>query len=119
MNLNDKAVTIERLTADLKSLQEELKSFGAESIKQELSNRDETIQTLKEKLEESYRDIELLSVDWDNLDALIKSKENSATVETLKSHFDESKGLKEKFNLYKQKRKADFTKINSSDGKRK
>ena len=56
--------------------------------------------SLKEKLEESYKDFELLSLDWDRVDTLLKAK-SGGELESLRSQAALATRLKEKMKALK------------------
>ncbi|KAJ3218623.1 hypothetical protein HK099_004994 [Clydaea vesicula] len=111
--LLEKTSENEILHEKVKLLKEELDSLGIDTIKKDLSERDEIISVLKEKLEGAYQDIELLSTDWDNLETLLNSQKNEANMETIKTNFAQVQKLKEKMQAYKLRRKEDLKKAST------
>lgn len=81
-SLVEKSSEITKLKQEIRSLKEEMRSFKVDSIREEISRKgvinvaniiDDAINVLQEKLSEAYKDIELLSLDWDKIDAILKT----------------------------------------------
>jgi hypothetical protein len=82
MALVEKASEITKIKQEVRSLKEELKSIRVDTIREEISQKgiplmtyaiDDSIFVLREKLDEAYKDIELLSLDWDNIDSMLQT----------------------------------------------
>ena len=74
------------------------------------------IAELRERLEESYKDFELLSLDWDKLDSLINSKGGTnLDLETIKLQLGNVKNLTEKLDAYKSKAQSDGVRLGKSE----
>ncbi|KAJ3204190.1 hypothetical protein HDU67_009732 [Dinochytrium kinnereticum] len=95
-----------RLTSDITNLKDELQLCNSDSIRKELIQRDEIIAGLRSKLEESYRDFEMLSLDWDRIDSLMKGK-SGMDIDALKSQALIAKKLQEKVDALRGRRSAD------------
>ena len=73
-SVTEKELGLERLKADLEVAQDRLKRSDIDAKNAALMEKDAVIRELKIKLEESYKDFELLSLDWDKLDLAVNSK---------------------------------------------
>jgi SMC interacting uncharacterized protein involved in chromosome segregation len=71
---------------------------------------DEIIANLRDQLEESYRDFELLSLDWDKIDTLVKAK-SGGEIDGLRSQASLANTLRDKIKALKDMHNADIDKI--------
>ncbi len=74
VSVSEKELTLDKLKADLETAQEQLAMTDLEAKNRIIVEKDAIILELREKLEESYRDFELLSLDWEKLDSLLHPK---------------------------------------------
>ncbi|KAJ3055080.1 hypothetical protein HK097_011570 [Rhizophlyctis rosea] len=111
----EKDTQIQRLLEDLETLKEEIRYFNIDAMKKLISEKDEKIQALNDKLQEAYHDFELLSIDWDQLDKSLKSQHNPE-VDNTRAHVAAVGKLKEKIDAYKSRHKDDLSKLRSVDG---
>lgn len=73
--LQDKELIIARLEKEMDGLQQDLVQSGADVVRKDRILKDAKIKELEQRLEQSHRDFELLSIDWDRLDKLVKSQD--------------------------------------------
>nr|KAJ3422939.1 hypothetical protein HK105_005441 [Polyrhizophydium stewartii] len=71
-----------RIREDLAACKRQLLDSTAEELKQELARKEATIQSLKDSLEQTNRDFELLSLDWDRLDRAVNRKPSERRLES-------------------------------------
>ncbi|KAJ3415066.1 hypothetical protein HDV05_005592 [Chytridiales sp. JEL 0842] len=101
---------IERLTEELVNLSEERQSFNADAFRRDIQERDELIVGLRDKLEEAYKDFELLSLDWDKIDSLVKSKAG-ADIDGLRSQASLANAMREKVKALKNMHRNDSERL--------
>ncbi|KAI9366012.1 hypothetical protein DFJ73DRAFT_955828 [Zopfochytrium polystomum] len=101
---------IDDLNEQVKTLKAERDRFNEDAMQKELTEKDELIVSLQEKLEESYKDFELLSLDWDRVDSLVKAK-SGGEVETLRSQAALAEKLQDKIKVMKENHAANTAKM--------
>ncbi|KAJ3022309.1 hypothetical protein HKX48_006496 [Thoreauomyces humboldtii] len=109
-----KDVVIEQLQADTANMRQELQSSHVGNYQKELVEKDELIQTLQSKLDESYRDFELLSMDWNKIDQAMQNK-SGVDLEALRSQIDGVHRSKDKLEAYKARHRKTLNKIKAAD----
>ncbi|KAI9202124.1 uncharacterized protein BJ171DRAFT_515759 [Polychytrium aggregatum] len=72
--LVEKESLIDQLKLEIRQLREELADNDAHQLRKQLNEKDEEIQALHQKLEQSYKDFELLSLDWDEIDRVLQQQ---------------------------------------------
>ncbi|KAJ3289656.1 hypothetical protein HK104_007316 [Borealophlyctis nickersoniae] len=112
--LVEKDSIIQRLKEDVATLQDEVRSYNVDAMKKLINDKDETIQALRDKLQISYRDFELLSLDWDKLDHILKHQDQHQTA-PIRDHISTLQKLKEKIDAYKARHKDDLARIRKVD----
>lgn len=110
----DKNSLIQRLKAEVANLEDELRGYNVDVINKQMSEKDEIIQGLQSKLEEAYRDFELLSLDWDKIDQALKSK-SEIDVNALRAQLETTNKMKEKIEAYKSRHKRNVQKLKAVD----
>ncbi|KNC97427.1 uncharacterized protein SPPG_09464 [Spizellomyces punctatus DAOM BR117] len=111
---SEKAMLIQRLKGDILNLQEELKTYNVDAVSKAMSEKDDIIATLQDKLNEAYHDFELLSIDWDNIDKALYTK-SEIDLDSLRSQLETANQLKEKLDAYKARHKKNLQKIRAVD----
>ncbi|KAJ3177182.1 hypothetical protein HK101_010313, partial [Irineochytrium annulatum] len=101
-----------RATGENALLRDEIENSNVNSLRKEIQERDDLIASLKEKLEESYKDFEILSLDWDKIHGIVEAK-SGGELEGLKSQAALASRLKERIDILKSQRKVDTTKMRS------
>ena len=66
--------TVVFLTAEAERYKAECEAANTDVFKREIREKEFIIQSLRDKLTESYRDFELLSMDWDKINAALASQ---------------------------------------------
>ncbi|KAI8813314.1 hypothetical protein BJ742DRAFT_789891 [Cladochytrium replicatum] len=110
---------IERLKIEIIRLKEELESSNSNSLRREIIDKDDTIRQLKLKLEESYRDFEILSLDYDKIEDLIAiaigGEQSKKTIDDLAAairlQMDSAQKNRKKTEHYKKKHCEDVARI--------
>ncbi|KAJ3239734.1 hypothetical protein HDU81_005450 [Chytriomyces hyalinus] len=101
---------VERLTQEVAILKKNAISANDDSLRTEIREKDETIESLRLKLAEAYKDFEVLSLDWDRIDSLVKDKAGGE-LEGLRSQAALATRLREKVKLFKDRHVADMEKV--------
>ncbi|KAJ3333648.1 hypothetical protein HDU76_005628 [Blyttiomyces sp. JEL0837] len=101
---------IDRLTEEMVAIKTELQTFNEDALRKEIQQRDDLIEDLRDKLQESYRDFELLSLDWDRIDTLVEAK-SGGELEGLKSQAALANRLKEKMKVLKGQHLTDVERM--------
>ncbi|TPX68705.1 hypothetical protein SpCBS45565_g02947 [Spizellomyces sp. 'palustris'] len=111
---SEKAMLIQRLKGDILNLQEELKTYNVDAVSKAMSEKDDIIATLQDKLNEAYQDFELLSIDWDNIDKALHTK-SEIDIDSLRNQLETANRLKENLHAYKARHKKNLQKIRAVD----
>ncbi|KAI8918586.1 hypothetical protein DFJ77DRAFT_303045 [Powellomyces hirtus] len=109
-----KDAIIEQLRADIVHLQEELRPSNIGAFHKQLLEKDDEIRNLQGKLDESYRDFELLSLDWDQIDQALQSQ-SGIDLDALRGQLDSVHRLKDKLEAYKSRHRKTLQKIRAAD----
>ena len=117
---------MEKVKAELESVQAQLERTDLEAKERTIQEKgtfllvefvnlgtDALIAELREKLDEAYKDFDLLSLDWDKLDSLLSNKGGNINLESLRSQLSAMNGLKEKVEVYRKKMEGDMKHIES------
>ncbi|KAJ3344968.1 hypothetical protein HDU83_004566 [Entophlyctis luteolus] len=99
-----------RLHEELTALKTTAAAVNEDALQIEIRERDEIIVSLRAKLAEAYKDFEVLSLDWDRIDSLVKDKAGGE-IEGLKSQAALAGRLREKIELFKERHSADEAKM--------
>ncbi|KAI8621520.1 hypothetical protein BC830DRAFT_180184 [Chytriomyces sp. MP71] len=101
---------IERLNQDVNNLRRNATAVDDDALRTEIREKDEVIESLRLKLDESYKDFEVLSLDWDRIDSLVKDKAGGE-IEGLRSQAALAHRLREKIKLFKDRHSGDMEKM--------
>ncbi|KAJ3076959.1 hypothetical protein HDU98_010253 [Podochytrium sp. JEL0797] len=101
---------IERQNEELGNLKRSSFSANEDGLRLEIREKDEVIENLRLKLQESYADFQTLSLDWDRIDSLVQGK-SGGEIEGLRSQAALAGRMKEKMDLFKQRHVQDTEKM--------
>ncbi|KAJ3018475.1 UNVERIFIED_CONTAM: hypothetical protein HDU68_011137 [Siphonaria sp. JEL0065] len=100
---------IDRMNEELGNMKRSTFTVNEDALRLEIREKDEVIENLRIKLEESYKDFQVLSLDWDRIDSLVKDKAGGE-IEGLKSQAALAARLREKITLFKERHTGDTEK---------
>jgi centrosomal protein CEP290 len=96
---------------EIQALRERIASDEISSLKNELNEKNDMIQGLSLKLHSCESDLQLLAIEWNNLDQIVHHKSKSETLDTVKESSNTSKRQKEIIEAYKKRHKGDLAKL--------
>jgi len=96
-SLLDKDTMIKKLKDENDQLKYEIEIHNTDALHRKLAEKDLIISNMSHKLEESYKDFELLSLEWDKIDkSLLQSKKDNISQKKIKPFLEKFKQEKDK-----------------------
>ncbi|ORX42993.1 hypothetical protein BCR36DRAFT_586919 [Piromyces finnis] len=96
-SLLDKDTLIKKLQDENNQLKYEIEIHNTDALHRKLAEKDLIISNMSHKLEESYKDFELLSLEWDKIDkSLLESKKDRISQKKIKPFLEKFKEEKDR-----------------------